>query len=112
MQVHDIEIADCQAQFPREISRIIEPSQPPRTKIMDSNAVKVDGMVVRDTAVSRAIYTGGKHLNLMAPSNERLAQGMYRVNGTAISNGWVIAWNDVQDPHYCIDLIIFASLTR
>src|SRR5438552_18791760 len=104
MQVYDIEIARSQAQLCCEIGRIIEPSQPARTKIVDLNAIKVDGIIVRNIAVARAIDTGREYMNLMTRLSETLAKGMDRVDGTAIADGWVIARDDMQDPHHQISL--------
>ena len=99
MEMHNIELTDGQAQLHREIGRIVEPSEPPRTTIVDLNAVNINKPIVWHIAIFRAVHTSSKDMNPMADRREPLAQGMNGIYGTAIANGRKIRGNDVQDLH-------------
>jgi hypothetical protein len=73
MQVHDVEIAGHRIQPFFKIGGIVEPSEPPRSKIMHLHASKIDGPTVRDIAVSWAVDTGRKYMNLMSRHCKTLA---------------------------------------
>ena len=99
MEMHNIELTDGQAQLHREIGRIVEPSEPTRTTIVDLNAIEINRSIVWHIAIIRTVHTSSKDMNPMADRGERLAQGMNGIYGTAIANGRKIRGNDVQDLH-------------
>jgi hypothetical protein len=73
MQVYDVEIASNRIQVVFKIGRIVEPSEPPRTKIAHLNTIKVHSPPVRHIAISPAINTSRKYMNPMARRRQTLA---------------------------------------